>query len=110
MRQGTTPTHNFELPFEIPEGASVRIVYAQNNVIILEKTTGECEIEGCKISTKLSVEETLRFDYKKHIIKGVSTTHPVEIQIGVKTVHGDQTWSDIIEELPERCLKKDGVI
>lgn len=110
MRRGTTPTHTFTLPFEVPDGAKVRIVYAQNEKIVLEHETTACEISGAVITTRLSDEETLRFDCREHFHDGHYQTYPVEIQIGIKTPHGDKLWSEIITTDVERCLRADGVI
>lgn len=110
MRRGTTPTHNFTLPFSVPEGSSIRIVYAQNGHILVEKTTEQCTISDKCITVRLTDKETLRFDCSLHYHNGRHEPYPVEIQIGVKTPHGDKLWSDIITDTPERCLRKDGVI
>lgn len=110
MRRGTTPEHTFTLPFEIPEGSAIRIVYAQNEAIILEKTAESCSISGDKIKVRLTDAETLRFDCSLHYVAGKYQPYPVEIQIGVKTPSGDKLWSEIITDDPERCLRKDGVI
>lgn len=110
MRRGTTPTHNFTLPFTVPEGSCIRIVYAQNEQIILEKTTETCTVSDKCVTVRLTDAETLRFDCSPHYHNGRHEPYPVEIQIGVKTPHGDKLWSEIITETPERCLRKDGVI
>ena len=110
MRRGTTPEHTFTLPFTVPEGSTIRIVYAQNEQVILEKTTEACSVTGDKIKVRLSDDETLRFDCSLHYVYGRYQPYPVEIQIGVKTPSGDKLWSEIVTETPERCLRKDGVI
>lgn len=110
MRRGTTPTHTFTLPFEVPEGAKVRIVYAQNEKIIVEHTTEACTVDGTKVRTRLSDEETLRFDCGEHFHDGRMAPYDVEIQIGIKTALGDKMWSEIIKTDVERCLRMDGVI
>ena len=110
MRRGTTPTHTFMLPFEVPEGSKVRIVYVQNDKIILEHTTEQCTVEGSDIKTRLTDKETLLFDSKLHFIAGRYQSYPVEIQIGIKTPEGDKLWSHIILATVEKCLRKDGVI
>ena len=110
MRRGTTPVHNFTLPFTVPEGASIRIVYAQNEVIILEKTTEACSVSDKCVSVRLTDAETLKFDCSEHYHNGRHEPYPVEIQIGVKTPYGDKLWSEIITTTVERCLRKDGVI
>ncbi len=110
MRRGTTPTHTFTLPFSFPSGACIRIVYAQNDVILVEKTTEDCEINGAVVKTRLTSEETLRFDCSPHYQVGMLLPYPVEIQIGLRTAEGEKFWSAIIIESVERCLREDGVI
>lgn len=110
MRRGTTPTHTYTLPFSIPEGSCIRIVYAQNDVIILERTTETCSVKGDTVSVRLTDAETLAFDCSPHWVNGKHEPYPVEIQIGVKTPSGDKLWSDIITTTAERCLREDGVI
>lgn len=110
MRRGTTPTHTFTMPFSIPEGSCIRIVYAQNDKIILERTTESCTVDEKKVCVRLTDEETLLFDCSSHWVDGKLQPYPVEIQIGIKTLAGDKLWSEIMTETPERCLRKDGVI
>ena len=110
MVRGSTPKHTFNLPFEVPEGACVRIVYAQNDVVIVEKTATDCNISGSEVVTRLTSEETLLFDCTPHFHNGRKEPYPVEIQIGIKTVTGDKIWSNIIETTVDKCLRKDGVI
>lgn len=110
MVRGSTPKHTFYMPFDIPDGACVRIVYAQNDVVIVEKTATDCGISGSEVTTMLTSEETLKFDCSPHFHNGKKEPYPVEIQIGIKTISGDKIWSEIIETTVERCLRKDGVI
>lgn len=110
MRRGTTPMHTFTLPFEVPEGSSVRVVYAQNEQILVERTTETCTIDKNTITLRLTDEETLRFDCQPHYVDGRYEPHMVEVQIGIKTPSGDKLWSDIMTDTPERILRKDGVI
>lgn len=110
MRRGTTPTHTFTLPFSVPEGSRIRIVYAQNDEIILERTTETCSVDGQTVVIRLTDAETLLFDCSPHWVDGKYEPYMVEIQIGIKTPSGDKLWSDIITDTPERCIRKDGVI
>lgn len=114
MRRGTTPTHNFTLPFDPPEGTEYRIVYAQGEdfeeSILFELTTERCTIEGRKVSVKLKQEETLLFSCKPVFHNGGYSTPPVKIQIGAETPSRDILWSEIIKTTVERCLRQDGVV
>lgn len=79
MIRGTTPTHTFDLPFDTTIIRKLRIIYAQNDVVILTKGLEDCTIEGNTVIVKLTQEETLKFD-----------AHAVaEIQIRVLTHAND---------------------
>lgn len=67
MRRGTTPTHEFELPFETNAIKKIIITYAQRDEIVLEKKTEDCEMDGMIVSVTLTQEETLCFDSSKHV-------------------------------------------
>lgn len=117
IRRGTTPEHTITLPFEVPEGAYLRIVYAQADEkaadgerILFEKTEKDCTVSGKNVITELTSDETLRFDCGLHFYKGSFRTLPVFIQLGIETAAGEKAWSHIIETTVERCLRKDGVI
>lgn len=67
MRRGTTPTHEFELPFETNAIKKIIITYAQRDEIVLEKRTEACEMNGNVVSVRLTQEDTLRFDSSKQV-------------------------------------------
>ena len=117
IRRGTTPEHTITLPFEVPAGAYLRIVYAQADEksvdgerVLFEKTEKDCTVSGKTVSTKLTADETLRFDCGVHFYNGRLQTLPVFIQLGIETKEGEKAWSHIIVTTVERCLRKDGVI
>lgn len=110
MIRGTTPTHTFTIPFDIPEGSKVRVVYTQNDKIIVERTAKECEIDVNTITVTLTSDETLQFDCRKYRCNGELKTLPVEIQVGIETPAGNKLWSNIINTTVGRCLREDGVI
>lgn len=110
MIRGTTPTHKFVLPFDVPEGAKVIVVYSQMDNIILEKKTSDCSIEKNIINVSLTDQETLKFNCNKAFHKDEFKLWPVEIQIGIETIDGTKMWSNIMQTDIERCLKEDGVI
>lgn len=97
MIQGTTPTHYFTLPFSADIVANARIVYAQNERVVLKKELPDCECDGNVISVKLSQEETLLFDCNK----------PVEIQMRVLTNADDSLVSNINVVTVARCLDRE---
>ncbi len=61
MIRGTTPTHTFQIPFNTNLLKEIRISYAQKDVVVVEKTTEDCKLDGMNITVKLTQEETLRF-------------------------------------------------
>lgn len=61
MIRGTTPTHIFKIPFSSDALKEIRILYSQNNKIVLEKKTNDCEIVDGSITVHLTQEETLKF-------------------------------------------------
>lgn len=62
MRKGTTPVHAFTLPFDTAEVKSVRIVYEQNDRVILTKETADIEMQDNILLVRLSQEDTLQFE------------------------------------------------
>ena len=99
MRQGTTPTHTFMMPFETSNISKVQIVYAQDDEEVLRKETDECNFDGRNVSVTLTQEETFLFDIKKN----------VQIQIRVLTEAADALASNIMSLSVHRCLD-DGVL
>ena len=94
MNQGTTPTHYFTLPFDTSLVKSARVIYSQNEKVILKKELQDCKREGNTISCKLTQEETFLF------------VHPrtVQIQLRILTT-GEEALNSNIETVPcERCL------
>lgn len=61
MIRGTTPTHTFQIPFNTNLVREIRVSYAQKDVVVVEKTTEDCKLDGMNITVKLTQEETLRF-------------------------------------------------
>lgn len=73
MIRGTTPTHTFNLPFDTSLIDKVRVLYAQNDAVILVKNESDCVANDDTITLKLTQEETFLFDRKL----------PVEIQVRI---------------------------
>lgn len=99
MRQGTTPTHNFTIPFGVSSIKEVMVLYAQDDTVIVRKNTEDCTMVGNVVSVKLSQEDTFKFDHKKN----------VQIQIRVLTTTDDALLSDIKVVDVQKCLD-DGVL
>lgn len=94
MRQGTTPTHTFEIPLAKSLISAVKVIYAQGDKTVLCKRASDCDIEDGKISTRLTQEETFLFDCKKL----------VQIQLRVLTTGNDSLVSDIMRRSVAECL------
>lgn len=94
MIRGTTPLHTFRLTFDAEFISKVRILYAQNDTVVLAKETKDCNLEGSAIKVKLTQEDTLAFD----------SQYPVEIQVRVLLTGGDALASKPKKVTVERCL------
>lgn len=99
MKRGTTPTHTFTLPFDATLVAKARILYAQNDTVILRKEGSDITINGNTLSVRLSQEDTFKFT--------MGFTRYVEIQVRILTPTNDSLVSDIIRVPVERCLEED---
>ncbi len=77
MIVGTTPTHTFNIPFDISIVAKFRVIYAQNDVVLFVKTENDegCGLEDNRIVVTLTEEDTFKVDHKK----------PLEYQIRILT-------------------------
>ena len=94
MIRGTTPLHTFRLTFDAEFISKVRILYAQNDTVVLAKETEDCNLEGSAIKVKLTQEDTLAFD----------SQYPVEIQVRVLLTDGNALASKLKKVTAERCL------
>lgn len=91
---GTTPTHTFTIPFDASLIKTVKIVYAQNDVVAFEKRTEDCELQGNTISTTLSQEDTFTLNHE----------YAVQIQLRVLTTMGQVLSSIVYETGVAQCL------
>lgn len=97
MRLGSTPKHEFTLPFDISLVKEFKVTYRQNGEIILEKYLNDFEANGNTLSATLTQEETFLF------AEGVN----VELQARVLTTGGDAISSDIRIITAEKCLDRE---
>lgn len=95
MRQGTTPTHYFELPFDVSFVEKARIIYKQTDDIVLTKEDSDLEKNGNTLTVRLTQEETLRFDPYR----------VVQIQVRLLSPAGDSMVSDIMRASVDECLE-----
>ena len=94
MKRGTTPTHIFTLPIETELLSELKIMYAQDDEILLEKRAKNCEMTKNTASVTLTQDETFLFNCKK----------PVQIQVRALTVAGVALISPIMLISVEKCL------
>lgn len=100
MIQGSTPTHYFELPFDVSNIKTVHINYAQDKQIIVTKTERDCMFGGNVLEVTLTQEDTLALDHSK----------PVEIQIRVITFDGASLVSVISKVGIAECLETEVLV
>lgn len=65
MRQGTTPTLTFTLPFETTGLAKCNIDFAQNGSVVLTKGIEDCTLSENSVAVSLTEEETLALNSKQ---------------------------------------------
>lgn len=94
MIRGTTPTHTFEVDFDTSLIKEVKITYSQHEVVVVEKRTEDCEITEGKIVTKLTQEETFKFDNTKYVY----------VQIRILTQQNDCLATAVTMVAVEKCL------
>lgn len=94
MIKGTTPTLEFELPFEASLVKNAYVTLAQKGVIVINKPLKECDHDSNVIQVKLTQEDTIR----------LSELDTVEIQIRVLTTYDEALASEIWTTTAERIL------
>lgn len=94
MRRLSTPTHTFTLDIDMMIVKTIRIVYAQDDSVILVKRGDDVLIDGNTVSVRLTQEETRLF----------SASSTVSIQLDILTTDGDVLHSDIIKTLVQDVL------
>ena len=96
MRQGTTPTHYFDLDISTEMLAAARVTYKQGATIVLEKELCDCALTGNTVEVTLTQEETLKFDCSK----------VCRVQLHCTTLGGQALASDVftleVDELLSR--------
>lgn len=99
MIRGTTPTLEFNLPFETSTLEVAYISMSQNDNVIIEKTLSDCVMGENTLTVKLTQDDTLKLEAGDR----------VEIQIRVRTKEGEALASKIKTTFAAKILK-DGVI
>lgn len=65
MRQGTTPTLTFTLPFETAGLTKCNVDFAQNGTVVLKKGIEDCTLSENSVAVSLTEEETLALNSKQ---------------------------------------------
>lgn len=94
---GTTPLHEFELPFDTALLKEVKVIYSQNDTEIFCKRAKDCNFDGNVIRIKLTQEETFLIDCRKM----------VQMQIRALTDSGDALETEVMTIAAAKCLDKD---
>ena len=97
MRLGSTPIHEFTIPFDASFVKEFKVTYKQDRKVVLEKYLKDFEIEGRVLSVRLTQEETFLFDEKLNI----------EVQGRVLTTENNALTSDIVIITAMRCLDRE---
>ena len=99
MIRGSTPTHYFTSPCDDKNIKKVNVLYGQDDVLLFKKKSTDCTITGNTITTKLTPEESLKFDHSK----------PGQVQIIIEQVSGERLIS-LINTFGVDIFLGDGVI
>jgi len=99
MTRGTTPVHRFKLPMDPEMIQTMRVIYAQNDSVVLVKTKGDFKFENGWAVTTLSQEETFLFD----------ASQLADVQIRILTTGGEAPASRI-RRVPVGRLLEDEVM
>lgn len=94
MFKGTTPTHTFNVSIDTSLIKEVKITYSQKDAEILVKRTEDCTISDGAITTRLSQEDTFKFEGNTI----------VTIQVRVLTTGGDALMAEPIMMTVGKCL------
>lgn len=96
MRQGTTPTFEFELeePIDVARVANAKVTFSFNGQVILEKYLSDCTFDGKVLTVCLSQEDTFLFVCHSN----------VKIQLRIVTIEGEAYASDEFNDFVDRCL------
>lgn len=100
MMRGTTPTHTFELPFDVSSFKTVRVIYSQDDTPVLVKTDGEVKVSGNTINVQLTQDDTFSFSADKR----------VSIQIRLLAQDGNALASDIMMKSVQECLENEVMV
>ena len=65
VTRGTTPKHEFELPFPASFVKDLRITYSQKGNVIFSRTLDDCQLVDNILSIQLTQEDTFQLSHNK---------------------------------------------
>lgn len=102
MFRGSTPTFTFKIPFDVSQIKNLYVSVKQkvdDNVIQVDKTIDQCDLQDDTISCKFTQEDTLKFNEYRN----------ASVQLRVLTLDDTSLVSDVFTILVGEVLKE-GVI
>lgn len=99
--RGTTPKHDFELPYPIELIEEIRVIYGQNKKATFIKTKEDCIFNEDFFSVQLSQEETFLLTPKKNLY----------IEIRIKLIDGQVVRTEepiilrVLETMDEEVIE-----
>lgn len=100
MKQGTTPTHTFHLPFDSSNIKALEITYAQHDTVLFTKEYADCILDSNAVTVELTQEDTFKFDI----------TTPIQMQLRVLTITNQAYATDILLTSISKSLSKEVLI
>lgn len=97
MRIGSTPRHEFTIPFDVSLLKEFKVTYSQGGKIVLEKYLKDFEASDNVLTVKLTQEETFLFAENTNVC----------LQARALTTDGDAISSDIRIISAEKCLDRE---
>jgi NAD-dependent DNA ligase len=95
IRQGTTPTHTFNLPFDVSTLKVISIAYGQKTDVLFVKRLEDMTVDGSTVRVTLTQKDTLKMDPRRD----------VEIQVRVVTHNDEALASDIFTVPIDRVIE-----
>lgn len=98
VTRGTTPKHEFQLPFPVDFIKDLRITYSQKGNVIFSRDKDDCQLEGDILSIQLTQEDTfqllpnkiLEVEIRALLIDGqvVSGGEPIKLKV-IDTINNE---------------------
>lgn len=99
--RGTTPTHEFELPYTPDFIDDIRVTYGQNKKPVFTKNKNQCILEDNKLTIELTQEDTFAFKPEKNVY----------VEIRIKLFNGEVVTTEepiilrVVDTMDEEVMK-----